>query len=172
MPDRRFSESSQRDTQIVVPRIPDLDPAAWVRALRDVLDLSQDELGEKVGAEGGRDTVSKWEKKKGATEPGFTYTRRLVIVAPPTLQAAFLGRSAESARLSDPDRMVAADHISGDKYMTHEREAAIVAEEIDSITDGALRRRAMTEAMNAIAKVRENPSELVGDKKRHPAQHK
>jgi hypothetical protein len=129
---------------------PDMDHAEWISAVRAALDMTQTKFGELLdagGEEGGaRDVVAKWE---GGVEPKFGYTRRLVYVAPPPLLLKFLGRSAESAGLSDPRSTVAsvANETERD-VMTPE--GITVGKELDEIDDLDLRKRARTAALAAI----------------------
>lgn len=144
---------------------PDLDYSTWTRAVYEALDVTQEEFAERVRAEGGRDTVTKWWKKKKPTEPGFTYTRRLVLIAPERLRNEFLGKPATSDGVSDPDRKVSPD-ANGENNVTTP-EGIMVGRELDEIEDIPLRKKARTAALAAIdaERSKSNPSELGAGKK-------
>lgn len=124
----------------------DLSAKDWVRAVRDALGLTQERLGEKVQAPGDR-AVAKWEG--GVVAPRFVYTRRLAVLAPWPLQAAFLGRSTDSVPVSDPDRKVAPDDIDKERDVVTP-EGIMVGKELDEIGDTEVRKRARTAALAAI----------------------
>lgn len=76
------------------PWSPEIDRRVWIKDLRKQLKVSQTRLGKLVGAS--RDTERNWEGS-APEGPGFSYTRRLAIVAPPRHLAKFLGPHALAA---------------------------------------------------------------------------
>jgi hypothetical protein len=107
--------------------------------------------------------VARWEG--GTVEPQFRYTRRIAVAAPWPLQLQFLGKSEESLPMSGADRRLRAEGETGGSSVDPELEAAItlVTAELRSISDPTQRRDALTEAMSAIRKVRQNPPQQVAE---------
>jgi transcriptional regulator with XRE-family HTH domain len=83
-----------------VPRRQRTDAKDWIKAVRKALGVSQEKFGELVGADGGRDTVAKWEN--GYREPGYGYIQRIREIAPEGLRdfSGGNGMSDPSARLA------------------------------------------------------------------------
>jgi DNA-binding transcriptional regulator YiaG len=168
LPDAAFPERASADRQSRVPR--DLPAKDWIRQVREALKLTQEQLGETIGAEGDR-TVAKWEG--AVAEPRFVYTRRIAVLAPWPLQLTFLGRSSDSPSMSDPDRTVLPAANEGEKLVVTP-EGIMVGKELDEIEDVEIRKRARTAALAAIdaERSKSHPPELDADQKRHRVQRK
>lgn len=133
----------------------------WIRAVREALKLSQPVFADRIRAEGGRDTVAKWEG--GARkEPGFTYTRRMVVIAPPEQLRQFLGGPAASAEMSGLERTDPGGYDQppgGDVEDTDE--ARLIAKKLN-VLDPVTRARAYGLCVAALEEAR-NPHELDAD---------
>ncbi len=142
-------------------RFRDIAARRWIRAvfdsLHDSLGLTQREFGELVigppteDGENRRDVVAKWIRSRDPQEPRFTYTRRIVTIAPLNLVQDFVGAKVASGLGLDraADQRVE-DRTPKEGSVTMTKDAAYVAGKLDEIEDEAIRNRAVRGCLAAI----------------------
>lgn len=119
--------------------------AEWVKELRARLGISSQQAFAETLKLSDRSTVAKWES--GVQNPGVASWRRLWTLAPPDLRAC---APDVVAGLGVADRSVTLSDTMPKGYEAKTKEAATIAEEIDSIEEPILRRRARNAALRCI----------------------
>lgn len=146
------------------------DQAEWVRSVKNAVFGSWPEFAKFIGAP--EDTAKKWANPK-PQEPGFTYTRRIVLVAPPSLVSTFVGRpEIETHGLSGVRSIPGGAEIHPPEIShMHSVQASALAEALDGIEDKSLRGEVMRKCLNLIAEAH-HPSELGAERRPGRAQRK
>lgn len=152
-PGRAFRQESLRGTRSYVkPEAKRMTIPEWVKTLRARLGFTSQEAFAEALHLKNRSTVAKWES--GTQNPGVSSWKKLWTRAPLDLKVC---APAEIAGVGVADQVVIVDDAMPKGYITTSKEAATVAEELDSIEDPFLRRRARNAALKCIEECLRGP---------------